>query len=58
MAVVLTELDDSIGVGLAGDVREGSDQLLWRLTIVVGDGNGALHVASGVLELEEHDAGH
>ena len=48
----LTELDDSIGVGLAGGVWEGSLQLLRGASVVVGNGDGALHMPCRVLELE------
>ena len=55
---VLTELDDTIAVGLSARVREPLRQLCWVLLVMVGSRDGTLDHTRGVFELEKHDARH
>ena len=55
---VLTELDDTIAVGLSARVREPLRQLCRILLVMVGSRDGTLNHTRRVLELEKHDARH
>ena len=55
---VLTELDDTIAIGLSARVRESLRQLCWVLLVMVGSRDGTFDHTRRVLELKKHDARH
>ena len=56
--VILTELDDSVGVLFATHARESSYKLSRRVLVMIGCCNGAWNVSCRFFELEEHDSRH
>ena len=56
--VILTELNDSVGVLFATHARESSYKLSRRVLVMIGCCNGAWNVSCRFFELEEHDSRH
>jgi len=58
MMRALTDLQNSVRVGLSGSVWENRREFVRNALVVVGDRDRALYMASGFSELKEEDARH